>query len=308
MASTPATPLRLAVAGLIHETNTYAAEFAGQTPLRAFEQYSGQDQILQAFDRSNHQVGGFIEGARQAGAELVCAYVGQATPSGTIEAQAYAQMKRRILDGLRAALPVDGVLLALHGAGVADGVEDIEGDLCVAVRELVGPATPIAAVYDLHGNMTEAMRDSCELTLPCKLYPHTDFHDRGVEAVALLREIIAGRLRPVTVMRRLPMLPYIVTTQEGFIPAEVNAVCAELAQRPGVIDCSWFHGFPYADIAAPCPAVVCTTAGDLALAERCADEVAQWIWTRRENFRPSFPSPAEGVAQALAAAHGGRRQ
>ena len=75
-------------------------------------------------------------------------------------------MKRRILDGLRAALPVDGVLLALHGAGVADGVEDIEGDLCVAVRELVGPATPIAAVYDLHGNMTEAMRDSCELTLP----------------------------------------------------------------------------------------------------------------------------------------------
>ena len=115
MASTPATPLRLAVAGLIHETNTYAAEFAGQTPLRAFEQYSGQDQILQAFDKSNHQVGGFIEGARQAGAELVCAYVGQATPSGTIEAQAYAQMKRRILDGLRAALPVDGVLLALHG-------------------------------------------------------------------------------------------------------------------------------------------------------------------------------------------------
>ena len=213
-------------------------------------------------------------------------------------------MKRRILDGLRAALPVDGVLLALHGAGVADGVEDIEGDLCVAVRELVGPATPIAAVYDLHGNMTEAMRDSCELTLPCKLYPHTDFHDRGVEAVALLREIIAGRLRPVTVMRRLPMLPYIVTTQEGFIPAEVNAVCAELGQRPGVIDCSWFHGFPYADIAAPCPAVVCTTTGDLALAERCADEVAQWIWSRREDFRPSFPSPAEGVAQALAAAHG----
>ena len=156
--------------------------------------------------------------------------------------------------------------------------------------------------------MTEAMRDSCELTLPCKLYPHTDFHDRGVEAVALLREIIAGRLRPVTVMRRLPMLPYIVTTQEGFIPAEVNAVCAELGQRPGVIDCSWFHGFPYADIAAPCPAVVCTTTGDLALAERCADEVAQWIWSRREDFRPSFPSPAEGVAQALAAARPGRRQ
>ncbi len=78
-------PVRLAVAGLIHETNTYAAEFAGMTPLRAFEQYRGDD-ILAAFDKSNHQVGGFIEGARKTGATLVPTYVGQATPSGTIEA------------------------------------------------------------------------------------------------------------------------------------------------------------------------------------------------------------------------------
>ncbi len=303
MARTQATAPRLAVAGLIHETNTYAAEFAGQTPLRAFEQY-GKDEILQAFDRSNHQVGGFIEGARQTGAELVYTYVGQATPSGTIEAQAYAEMKRRILDGIHAVLPVDGVLLALHGAGVADGIEDIEGDLCLAVRRLVGADVPIAAVYDLHGNMTEAMRQACDLTLPCKLYPHTDFHDRAVEAVALLLDIVGGRLKPLTVMRRLPMLPYIVTTQEGFIPAEVNAVCARLAALPGVIDCSWFHGFPLADIAAPCPAVVCTTAGDQELAERCADEVAQWIWEHREAFRPSFPSPEQGVAMALAAGRG----
>ena len=63
--------------------------------------------------------------------------------------------------------------------------------------------------------------------------------------------MIRGGLKPVTGMRRLPMLPYIVTTQDGFIPAEVNDVCRKLAAQPGVIDCSWFHGFPYADIAAP---------------------------------------------------------
>ena len=68
-------------------------------------------------------------------------------------------MKRRILDGLRAALPVDGVLLALHGAGVADGVEDIEGDLCVAVRELVGPATPIAARQHDRGHARQLRTD-----------------------------------------------------------------------------------------------------------------------------------------------------
>src|SRR5207237_2656680 len=81
-------------------------------------------------------------------------------------------------------------------------------------------------------------------------------------------------------------------------------LCRKLAAQPGVIDCSWFHGFPYADIAAPCPAVVCTTAGDAALAQRCADEVAQWIWSHREAFRPSFPTPAQGVALALSAAAG----
>ncbi|PZX29077.1 metallopeptidase family M81 [Cupriavidus phytorum] len=213
-------------------------------------------------------------------------------------------MKQDILEGIRAALPVDGVLLALHGAGVADGTEDVEGDLALAVRALVGPGVPIAAVYDLHGNMTDAMRDACDLTLPCKLYPHTDFHDRGVEAVELLLEMIRGGLTPVTAMRRLPMLPYIVTTQDGFIPGEVNDVCRKLAAQPGVIDCSWFHGFPYADIAAPCPAVVCTTTGDAALAQRCVDEVAQWIWSHREAFRPTFPPPAQGVALALSAAEG----
>ncbi|WP_353191949.1 M81 family metallopeptidase [Pandoraea pnomenusa] len=297
------TSMRFAVAGIIHETNTYATAFSGLTPLRAFEQYWGES-IPAVFDGANHQVGGFIEGARRVGATLEYAFVGQATPSGTIDARAYAAMKQEILDGIRARLPVDGVLLALHGAGVADGTEDIEGDLAAAVRELVGADIPIAAVYDLHGNFTEAMRLSCDITLPCKLYPHTDFLDRGIEAVELMVQMLDGRLTPATAVRYLPMLPYIVTTQEGFTPALVNDLCAKLVAQYEVVDCSWFHGFPYADIAAPCPSVVCTTHGDPALAQKLVDEVADWIWRHREAFRPSFPSPEAGVAAALAAADG----
>lgn len=289
---------RLAVAGLIHETNTYATEFAGLTTLAAFEQYRGHE-IAQAFTGANHQVGGFIEGANRNGVTLAYTFLAQATPSGTIEADAYRTMKQVILEGIQAALPVDGVLLALHGAGVADGIDDIEGDLTCAIRALVGTDIPIAAVYDLHGNMTDAMRDACDLTLPCKLYPHTDFLDRGRESVDLLLQVISKKIEPTTYVRWLPMLPYIVTTQDGFIPAEVNEVCRQLADQVGVIDCSWFHGFPYADIAAPCPAVICTTSGDSALAQRCADEVAEWIWNHRDAFQPHFASPSQGVAQAL---------
>ncbi|MEA3116917.1 MAG: hypothetical protein QOI13_187 [Paraburkholderia sp.] len=293
----PSSP-RIAVAGVIHETNTYAAEAAGTTPLSAFEQYRGQE-IARAFRGANHPVGGFIDGAQKYGMSLEHTFLGQATPSGTIDGDAYTAMKTEIVEGIRNAMPLDGVLLALHGAGVAQGVDDIEGDLAMAVREIVGPDTPVVAAYDLHGNVTREMIDACDVTLPCKLYPHTDFFVRAVEAVDLLHAMLQGKLRPVTRARRLPMLPYIVTTAAGFVPAEVNALCAEIGRRPGVIDCSWFHGFPYADIAAPAPSVICMTDGDQELAQRCVDEVAAWIWAHREAFRPHFPSPAAGVAQAL---------
>lgn len=290
--------IRLAIGGIIHETNTYTAEVTGTTTLDRFEQYQG-DEIISAFANANHQVGGFIQGAQQHGVQLVPLYLGQATPSGTIAADAYAVMKQSILQGLEHSLPVDGVLLALHGAGVAEGIEDIEGDLAQAVRDLVGRSVPIAAVYDLHGNFTVQMHQACDISLPCRLYPHTDFLQRGVEAVELLLRLLRDTFKPVSIIRRLPMLPYIVATQEGFIPFQVNELCQRLMEQAGVIDCSWFHGFPYADIAAPCPTVICTTDGDEQLAQSCADRVAEWIWAHRESFKPVHPSPDEGIALAL---------
>jgi toxic protein SymE len=292
-------PLRFAVGGVIHETNTFATEHLGPTPLSAFTRLEG-DAIAEAFAGSNHQVGGFIEGAREHGAEIAWTYLALATPSATIADEAYAAMKEALLDAMGRALPVDGVLLALHGAGVAESVEDIEGDLAAAVRALVGPEVPIAAAYDLHGNLTARMIEACDITLPCRLYPHTDFAKRAVQCVDLLARVKNGALRPVTRMRRLPMLQYIVPTTPGFLPAEINELCATLSALPRVEDCSWFHGFPLADIAAPCPAVVCTTDGDEALARDCADVVANWVWERRERFRPALPSPEDGVRDGIA--------
>lgn len=293
-------PVRLAVAGLLHETNTYATEFTGMTTLSAFEQFRGRE-ITGAFKTSNHQIGGFIEGADQSGTTIVYTFIAEATPSGLIEARTYLYLKQAIVEGIRSSLPVDGILLALHGAAVAEGIEDVEGDLACAIRDLVGQRIPIAAVYDLHGNVTDRMLLACDLTLPCKLYPHTDLRKRGAEAVNLLLQIIDGQLQPVSCVRRLPMLPYVVTTERGFAPYEVNEICYKLAAEPNIVDCSWFHGFPHADVAAPCPTVICTTNGDRALAQSCADKVAVWIWKHREDFRLRQISPDEGVARALAA-------
>src|ERR1700751_833319 len=100
----PSSP-RIAVAGVIHETNTYAADAAGTTPLSAFEQYRG-DEIGRAFCGANHQVGGFIEGAQKPVMSLLHTFLGQATPSGTIDGDAYAAMKAEIVEGVRNAMPL----------------------------------------------------------------------------------------------------------------------------------------------------------------------------------------------------------
>ncbi|NML99082.1 M81 family metallopeptidase [Paraburkholderia sp. RP-4-7] len=296
-------PLRFVVGGICHETNTYATEFTGYTPLSNFKCLIG-DEVEAEYAGANHTVGGYIEGAAAAGVELVYSTVAMAWPSGTIRASAYEHLKQSVLDGIRNALPVDGVLMTPHGAGVVEGIDDLEGDLLAAVRELVGADVPIASVYDLHGQMTEQMRDHSDLTLPCRLYPHTDLGQRGVEAVELLAQTVRGAIRPVTAMHQLPMLGMVMSTEPGLPTAHVNDLCMRMSERPGVIDCSWFHGFPYADIPAPCPAVVCTTDGDLDLAQRCADEVADWIWANREAFRPRIVAPDEGVTQALAVESG----
>ncbi len=295
--------LRFVVAGICHETNTYATEFTGYTQLSDFMCVSG-DEVEAEYAGTNRSVGGYIEAAHASGIELVYSTLAFAWPSGTIGASVYEHLKQSVLAGIRDALPVDGVLMAPHGAGVVEGIDDLEGDLLAAVRELVGDNVPIASVYDLHGQMTDPMRVYGDLTLPCRLYPHTDLLQRGVEAVELLAQTARGAIRPVTAMHRLPMLGIVMSTDSGLPAADVNDLCLRIGERPGVIDCSWFHGFPYADIPAPCPTVVCTTDGDFELAQRCADEVADWIWANREAFRPKVLAPEEGVKQALAVESG----
>lgn len=289
---------RIALAGIIHETNTYAADSFGMTKFASFEQYEGV-QIIEHFTHVNHQVGGFIEGADKLNVQLIPTYLAQATPSGTIEYETYQKIKNKILAGIQQIIPVDGVLLALHGAGVADGIEDIEGDLLESIRALVGPHIPIAAEYDLHTNFTPRMHQACDLTITCKLYPHTDFLVRGIETIQLLSDLIDGKIKPTSAVKFLPILPYIVTTDVGFIPSEVNKLCEQLAQKEGVLDCAWFHGFPYADIASPCPAVICTTDNNPELAEECANTVARWIWGNKAAFLPEFSTPEGAIEKAF---------
>lgn len=288
--------LRIALGGISHETNTYADAVTGPTDLDGFVVRRG-DRILRARGTATF-VGGFLDGCDEVGAEPVPTLWAWANPSGTITAAAYASLRDELLDRLTAALPVDAVALELHGAGVVEGIDDLEGDLGAAVRDLVGPDVTLVAALDLHGNITDRMAETFDVFFGNHLYPHTDGRERGHEAVAAVPRILAGTWAPVTHVVHLPMLLPPASTDPGEPAAEMNEVCRAVEARPGVIDCTVFHGFPYVDVPHVGVHVVVTTDGDRPLAAACAEEVGAWAWENRERFRKEAHSPDGAVRTA----------
>src|SRR3712207_6660144 len=146
---------RIAVGEVAHETNTFVAP----TTIEPFKRYMWLrgDEIAAAHAGNRTYVGGMLDRAAGLGVTAVPTFVTMAYPSGTITAAAYREILDELLRAIERALPLDAVCLSLHGAGVAEGVDDLEGDLLRRVRELVGPGVPIAAALDLHGNITPGM-------------------------------------------------------------------------------------------------------------------------------------------------------
>jgi microcystin degradation protein MlrC len=240
-----------------------------------------------------------IDAAAKFEFEVIPTFFARATPSGTIAREAYQSMLEDLLMAIERAMPVDAVALALHGAGVAEGVDDLEGHLCQAVRDLVGPDVKIVVTLDLHGNITQHMADVADLCLGCHLYPHTDAYDRGWEAVEAVPRLLSGVWRPVAHVEYLPML--IAAASTNVYPATaVNKLCQEAESQPGILDCTFFHGFPYTDIPWVRAAVIATANDDLSSAQVAAKRVAAWIWSNRDDFRREILSPAQAIERALA--------
>lgn len=288
--------MRVALGGISHETNTYADAVTGPTGLERFIVQRG-DRMLRVRGTATF-VGGFLDGCDEVGAEPVPTLWAFAPPSGTVTAEAYASLRDELLDRLAAALPVDAVALELHGAGVVEGLDDLEGDLGAAVRGLVGPDVPVVAALDLHGNITAAMVEAFDVFFGNQLYPHTDGRERGHEAVTAVPRILAGDWAPVTHVEHLPMLLPASTTDPGGPAAEMNELCRTIEERPGVVDCTVFHGFPYVDVPHVGVHVVVTTDDDGPLAAACAGEVGAWVWENRERFRRESHSPDSAVQAA----------
>jgi hypothetical protein len=173
--------MRIAIGGIVHETNTYAVESFGMTGLDDFDVRRG-DGVLR-FEGTRTFTGGMIAAGREGGHDLVPVLHAFAQPSGTIEAGVYRMLADELVAGIRDVLPVDAVVIDTHGAGIVDGIDDLEADLGAAIRAVIGPEVPLLTTLDLHGSITEEMNEVYDLMLGVYDYPHVDMYERGVEAV-----------------------------------------------------------------------------------------------------------------------------
>jgi microcystin degradation protein MlrC len=291
--------MRVAVGGIWHETNTFATSL---TSLEQFEAFDGES-LRDAFSATRTPIGGFLDGARAAGMEIVPALFASATPSGTVARAAYETLAARLLDRL-AGLKPDGLLLDLHGAMVVEGLEEVESDLLRRVRERLGDL-PIGVVFDFHANIPDSFVRSVDVFAGYDTYPHVDPVERGVEVATLLARRLRGEIRPARAVVRPPLLtaPQSQHTDGGPM-GDLMAMAADAEKRNGVLSVTVAGGFPYADVPHAGLSVVAATDGRPDLAASIARDIARAAWDSRSRFTVRNIPANEAVDQALRSPEG----
>ena len=238
----------------------------------------------------------FREKAEQRGwevAESLCAF---AQPAGVTVRSVYEALRDEILDDLRAAMPVDVVLLSLHGAMVAHGYDDCEGDLLARIRAVVGPDVPIGAELDLHCHLTQQMMDSASALVTFKEYPHVDFAERASDLFDIIADAAEGKTKPRMSAFDCRMVGVYYTSAEPM--KSYVARLKELEGRDGVLAVSVVHGFPWADVPAMGAQILLVTDGHRG--DRLAEELGREFFGQREAMRPNYVSIDEGLSRASA--------
>jgi microcystin degradation protein MlrC len=222
-----------------------------------------------------------------------------ATPAGDTTRATYEALRDEILGELRAAMPVDAVLLSLHGAMIADGYPDAEGDLLARVRALVGPKVPIGVELDLHCHLSELKLASADAIVIFKEYPHVDVADRAHELFDIVERMLLGGAKPVMAMHDCAMLGIYPTTREPMIG--IVARMQALEKEPGILSVSLAHGFPWGDTPEVGTRTLVIAEGDRALAQRVASELGEQVWSARFAMSPPFVTVDEAIDRIVGA-------
>lgn len=238
--------MRVFIAGLIHETSSFSHVPTSRRSFEEFEYCRPSEGRANEQCKSLNGYRSFVAAAQSDNADLYCSTYAMAQPSGPCLQEDYESLRDEILDDLRGFGDADMVLLFLHGAQMAHGYDDCEGDLLTRAREIAGPSAFIGGLLDLHTNLTAEMLNAATILAACRFYPHTDFDERAVHLYELGKRHVQGEVVPTMQFHYIPMLSMFYTTEPKM--TAVNEMALALQNQAGVLSVSLLHGFPWADM------------------------------------------------------------
>ena len=290
---------RVGIISIAHESNTFLQK---PTTLEDFESnvlLRGGEAIRAEYGNAHHEVTGFLQTLDEAGFEAVPLLLTHATPSGIIVEGTIETLWRMVLEELEKAGPVDAFLVAPHGAAVDANHGDMDGWWLTQLRELAGPDAPIISTLDPHSGVTPTMIAACDVSITYRRNPHLDQRQRGIEAANLMVRTLRGEIKP-TQAASLP--PFAINIERQHTDSEpclsLQAKVQEIRDRPKVLSASVILGFPYADVPEMGSGFIVATDNDPALAQQYADELTDYLWEQKEDFRGVMIGIEDALEQA----------
>ena len=288
--------MKLFLAGLVTETNTFSPLPTG---LASFEEggISRGDASQAPESYRNAALKMWRARAEASQWQVAESLMAHAQPAGTTVRAVYEGFRDEILADLKAAGPVDVILLALHGAMIADGCDDCEGDLIARCRE-IAPNAVIGGLLDPHCHLTEAMLTKADLLVAYKEYPHVDVPERAEDLFRLARDAAEGRIKPV--MRDFDCRMILaMPTPSGPMREWVDAMTARESE-PGVLSLSLAHGFPWGDHPRVGTRALAICDGDEAKAGQEAERLGRSLYALRHALHTPYATIDEALDQAQA--------
>jgi microcystin degradation protein MlrC len=295
--------MRIGIGQLWQETNTFNPVPTTRHDFERFGVLRGADLIERMAD--TNELGGFIQSLRTwpEKPEIVGLVRLPAWPSGACTAETLSWLRDELLTALQRSLPLDGLLLALHGALAADGTPDVEGAILAAAREIIGPAVPLVATLDLHANVTQRMARASDALVLYHTAPHIDVFETGGRGAELLRRILVDEARPVTAFQKIPMVVPAerADTQD---PASVSHGLRETLQaleaEQAILTAGLATVQPWLDVPELGTTVIVVTDGDVTFASSTCSSLASSVWNSRREYLPELVPVDDAVRVAHA--------
>jgi microcystin degradation protein MlrC len=250
---------------------------------------------------TNTEVGGFIDSLEKAGVEMVPSILGATMPSGPVTEAVFDEFLSVMLDTLDHST-VDGILLSLHGAMVGIEHDDGEGYILGRIRDKVGSEIPIVITLDFHATLTPLMATKADAMTIYRTYPHMDMAERGREAACIMLSILNGEIHPMVALSKQPLMigpPHNVLPHDMPMKKVMDRARQMEHDIPGIIAACPAQGFMQQDIPYAGTGVAVTADNDHGLAQKCANELGDMMFSYRHEYLVDLPDPEETIRLAL---------